>query len=109
MRTRTLLTTPPEFTQTPASGSASPNGLDPLKILSARPSQKLLKLKTALITVGAFRGSTRRVLTPFTLNTGSGTEMPCSTAPLSGWPTYVVLYTPGEETTSFQLLISAEF
>src|SRR5574341_1617689 len=110
MRMRCLVSVPvASGSQMHKFGSASPKGLQPLKMLSARPSQKLLKLYTALITVGAFRGSTRRTLTPLTLNpVGSGTEIPCSTAPLSGWPTYVVLYTPGEETTSFQLLISAE-
>jgi hypothetical protein len=50
------------LTKTLAPGLRGPNGSTPLKMLLARPSQKLRKLKTALIIVGALRGSTCRVL-----------------------------------------------
>jgi len=56
----------------PAEGSRGPNGFRPLKMLLARPSQKLRKLKTALITVGVLRGATRRVRMPCTLNASIG-------------------------------------
>ena len=56
----------PSLVNTRAVGSARiarrPNGLTPLKVLLARPSQKLRKLKTALMLVGVLRGSTLRVL-----------------------------------------------
>src|SRR5450432_367312 len=45
----------------PAEGSRIPNGLRPLKMLFARPSQKLRKLNIALITVGVLRGSTAQI------------------------------------------------
>jgi hypothetical protein len=62
-------------------GSRAPNGLRPLNSCCARPSQKLRKLKTALITVGVFRGSTLRTWTPLTLNTGSPGKVPPSPTP----------------------------
>jgi DNA-binding CsgD family transcriptional regulator len=49
-------------------GVRSPNGETPLKWFWARPPQKLRKLKTALITLGVLRGSTRRTFTPAMLN-----------------------------------------
>ena len=61
-----------------AFGSRRPKGLTPLKTYSARPSQKLRKLKTALMTVGVLRGSTRRVLTLPTRKTGSASNWRCS-------------------------------
>src|SRR5256885_13227713 len=42
---------PSAFTKMTALGSRSPNGFTPLKLLLARPSQKLRKLNAALITV----------------------------------------------------------
>src|SRR5215470_15077302 len=42
--------------------SAWPNGLCPLNMKFARPSQKFRWLNTALIVVGVLRGSTRRML-----------------------------------------------
>ena len=55
-----------------ASGLCRPAESTPLKRLLARPSQKFRWLNTALITVGVFRGSTRRTLMPLTWNpTGS--------------------------------------
>ena len=56
----------PSVVNTRAVGSARiarrPNGLTPLNVLLARPSQKLRKLNTALMLVGVLRGSTLRVL-----------------------------------------------
>ena len=49
-----------------AVGSRSPMGFTPLNSNRACPSQKLRKLKTALMTVGVFRGSTARVSEPKT-------------------------------------------
>src|SRR6185436_6359592 len=65
--------TPPEaFTlPTVAAVSRSPNGLTPLKSFCARPSQKLRKLKTALMTDGVLRPVVRRTGVSSTLNTGS--------------------------------------
>ncbi len=67
------MTVVPSVVNTRAVGSATiarrPNGLTPLKVLLARPSQKLRKLKTALMLDGVLRGSTLRVLSslPLTL------------------------------------------
>src|SRR3979409_2481265 len=55
---------PTMFLKMTAFGSRSPNGLTPLKLLFARPSQKLRKLYAALITLGALRPVTRRTLVP---------------------------------------------
>src|SRR3954471_10338390 len=48
-----------------------PNGSTPLKSFCARPSQKLRKLKTALITDGVLRPVERRTGWPPTLKSGS--------------------------------------
>src|SRR3984957_19216679 len=57
----------PSVVYTRAVGSARiagrPKGLTPLKVLLARPSQKLRTLKTALMLLGVLRGWTLRVLT----------------------------------------------
>jgi hypothetical protein len=60
--TRTI--TPLTRFQTSACGLRAPNGSPPLNTLLPRPSQKLRKLNTALITDGELRGSTRLVFTP---------------------------------------------
>ena len=66
------------FLNTRAFGSRRPKGLTPLNTNSARPSQKLRRLKTALMTVGVLRGSTRRVLIPAMRKSGSATSARCS-------------------------------
>src|SRR4051812_11180985 len=66
---------------TRAPESRIPKGSTPLNSFWARPSQKLRKLNTALITEGALRPVTRRTLTPPTLKTGSVPgDVVCSTA-----------------------------
>src|SRR5205823_4454250 len=70
---------PSTFLKMTAFGSRSPNGFTPLKLLLARPSQKLRKLNAALITVGALRPVTRRTLVPLILKTGSCTAVQKST------------------------------
>src|SRR5919199_6674518 len=50
----------------------SPNGLKPLKVWLARPSQKLSRLKTALMTLGALRPVTWR-LVPVTVQSSWAT------------------------------------
>ena len=45
-----------------ASRSVRPKGVAPLRWKLARPSQKLWRLKTALIIVGVLRGSTLRTV-----------------------------------------------
>ena len=87
--------------QTPAVGSRGPNGFTPLKTKWARPSQKLLKLKTALMTVGVLRAVTRRMLTPSGLEHRVGNAAsPLSTAEPGTMPTNSVSLTPWEPTTS---------
>src|SRR3954464_5664336 len=51
--------------------SREPNGSTPLKSFCARPSQKLRKLKTALMTDGVLRPVVRRTGVPLTLKSGS--------------------------------------
>src|SRR5262249_50108324 len=64
-RTATCATSPRSFaTSTRAPASAAPNGLRPLNMLVARPSQKLRTLRIALIAAGVLRPVTRRVLMP---------------------------------------------
>src|SRR4051812_20393500 len=72
-RLMATLSTPPEPLTWPmrASASRDPKGLTPLKSFCARPSQKLRKLKTALITDGVLRPVVRRTGVPFTLKAGS--------------------------------------
>src|SRR4051794_19138427 len=82
--------------------SRTPKGSTPLNSFWARPSQKLRKLKTALITDGALRPVARRTSTPPTLKTGSGTPVDavCSTE-LPGTTAWNVLgTTPAEPDTS---------
>ena len=68
----TFITLPSPFnSHTPAAKSLGPIGDSPLNRSKARPSQNWRWLNTALITVGVFRGSTRRMVVPLTLNTGS--------------------------------------
>src|SRR3954447_8838794 len=52
--------------------SRLPKGFAPLQVFCARPSQKLLLLKTAFTALGVLRGSTRRVLIVFAGLAGSG-------------------------------------
>ncbi|MCY1449379.1 hypothetical protein D9M71_661120 [compost metagenome] len=59
-------------TKIPASGSRLPKGEKPLNTKLARPSQKLRRLNTALITVGALRPVLRRTLMPLTWKMPSG-------------------------------------
>src|SRR3954462_3062198 len=68
-----ILSTPPEALTAPtrAATSREPNGLTPLKSFCARPSQKLRKLKTALMTDGVLRPVLRRTGVPLTLKSGS--------------------------------------
>src|ERR1041385_6027836 len=56
----------PFMTRTRAPASARPNGFRPLKMLFARPSQKLRMLNTAFTTEGVLRPVTRRTLRPVT-------------------------------------------
>src|SRR4051794_30680671 len=56
---------------TVAAVSREPNGATPLKSFCARPSQKLRKLKTALMTDGVLRPVERRTGWPPTLKSGS--------------------------------------
>src|SRR6266568_320105 len=96
--------------QTPAEGSSGPKGFTPLNSKWARPSQKLLKLKTALILVGVLRAVTRRMLTPTpptcTLKTASETGVPMSTdLSVAGsvlMPAKLVNLTPCEPTMSLE-------
>ena len=60
-------------TQDPRRGIARTWTLTPLKMFPARRSQKFWSVNAALIIVGVLRGSARRVLMPWMLNTGSGT------------------------------------
>jgi hypothetical protein len=84
-----------------ALGSRIPNGLTPLNSFCARPSQKLRKLKTALITEGAFRPVARRTLTPATLKMGSVPEdVVCSTALPGATPRKIVGSSPAEPVTA---------
>src|SRR5919198_1388814 len=72
MSTGTFWTAPVESTlPTRASTSREPNGVTPLKSFCARPSQKLRKLNTALITDGVLRPVVRRTGVPLTLKSGS--------------------------------------
>ena len=60
---------------------AAPNGSTPLKMLLARPSQKLRRMNTALITVGVLRGSTRRVSpAPWKMRSGSRVQLSATAA-----------------------------
>src|SRR5471032_3183087 len=97
----------------PAETSRGQNGLRPLKMLLARPSQKLRKLKIALIIVGVLRGSTCRVLTPCTLKVVESAKLQTSCffaaftlATLI--PTKLARKTPCEETTSLLSNTTAE-
>src|SRR3954471_20187459 len=56
---------------TVAAVSREPNGSTPLKSFCARPSQKLRKLKTALMTDGVLRPVERRTGWSLTLKSGS--------------------------------------
>src|SRR6478672_5855210 len=70
--TGTLSTPPEAFTSpTVAALSRVPNGLTPLNSFCARPSQKLRKLKTALMTDGVLRPVVRRTGVPPTWKSGS--------------------------------------
>src|SRR5262249_34850688 len=107
-RTAVWLTSPRSFaTSTRAPASAAPNGLRPLNMLFARPSQKLRTLNTALIAEGVLRPVTRRVLMPPTLNVGSA-----STEMLSRpWPETSLnneLCTPAEPPMSSKSRVTAE-
>src|SRR5262245_45690806 len=66
----------PSKNATFAFGSRRPNGFTPLKWFCARPSQKLRKLKTALITDGVLRPVVRRTFAPFETNGLPGAAMP---------------------------------
>ena len=65
--------TPPAALTSPTRAAVSrvPNGLTPLNSFCARPSQKLRKLKTALMTDGVLRPVVRRTGVPPTLKSGS--------------------------------------
>src|SRR4051812_36178112 len=72
MLTWTCSTLPSEPTlPTRAPPSRLPNGSTPLKSFCARPSQKLRKLNTALMTDGVLRPVVRRTGAPSTLKSGS--------------------------------------
>src|SRR5262249_5647842 len=106
--TATWLTSPRSLaTSTRAPASAAPNGLRPLNMLFARPSQKLRTLKTALIADGVLRPVMRRVLTPPTLNVGSGcTLMSSRRAPETSLNS--VFTTPCEPPTSSKSRVTAD-
>src|SRR3954452_2649995 len=77
-----IMSTPPEALTAPtrASTSREPNGSTPLKSFCARPSQKLRKLNTALMTEGVLRPVVRRTSVPPMLNSGSGARKCWSSA-----------------------------
>ena len=78
MLTATLSIPPAALTSpTRASGSRAPKGSTPLKSFCARPSQKLRKLKTALITDGVLRPVARRTLTEPTWKSESSASKLC--------------------------------
>src|SRR5260370_29854539 len=62
MRTNTGVTVPLMISWSLWVRSRNPKGFTPLKMKLAFPSQRLSKLKTALIIVGAFLGIARRTL-----------------------------------------------
>src|SRR5512142_1253379 len=95
--------------QTPAVESSGPKGLEPLKVKWARPSKKLLKLKTALMLDGVLRGVTRRMLTPPALNISSVGEGALSIADPKVRPVKSDRTTPWDPTTSLESRITGEF
>src|SRR3954468_8050065 len=96
------LSTPPEALTAPTRASASrdPNGLTPLKSFCARPSQKLRKLNTALMTDGVLRPVERRTLADPTWKSASSAS---SVWPSNGSPSLTPVkcagMTPCEPTT----------
>src|SRR5262249_41788513 len=93
--TCTGLGVPPVTVRTNALGSVGPAGFTPLKVLFARPSQKLRKKKMAFTLLGALRPVTRRMPLP---KTGSGCASHLSA--IFDSFTKVFLATPCEPTTS---------
>src|SRR3954471_7620655 len=85
---------------TPAVVSRGPQTFRPLKILFARPSQKLRKLKTALIVVGVLRGSDCRTLVRPTAKTEVWLRQFSPFLFLVNSPTKSRWNTPWDETTS---------
>src|SRR5690349_15219453 len=92
---------PPGATRTRAVGSpamlAAPNGSTPLKVLLARPSQKLRRMNTALMTLGVLRGSTRRVSPAAVWKVPSGGLAQPSAAAPAAVEVNVPLSAPAEE------------
>src|SRR5262245_37124016 len=86
---------PPLTSRTWAAGSVGPAGFTPLKTLLARPSQKLRKLKMALMLKGVLRPVTWRLLP----NGPARTEVQLSTGPPLR-PRKSRLKTPCEPSTS---------
>src|SRR5262249_28722636 len=81
IRTATGTTDPSAWTcSTRALGSRGPTGFTPLNKNAARPSQKVRKLKMALMAVGVLRPVARRTFLPPTFQTGSATGLQLSTA-----------------------------
>src|SRR6185369_10846534 len=64
--------------RTLARVSDKPNGVAPVNVSLARPSQKLRKLKTAFTTLGALRSPTCRRFNPPARNFGSSMSDPSS-------------------------------
>src|SRR3954462_12022503 len=94
---------------TRAPPSRTPNGLTPLNSFWARPSQKLRKLNTALITEGALRPVTRRTLVPPTLKVGSAVAgLTSSTGFPGSTPRKVEGSTPCEPVTLLVSKVTAE-
>src|SRR5438132_1173515 len=93
---------------TRAFGFLGPVASTPLKMALARPSQKLRKVKIALIIVGVFRGCTRRTFTPPTLKIGSGVTVQFSSAGAGMKSLNFLSVTLCEETTSSASKSTAE-
>src|SRR5205823_1676254 len=92
-----------------AAASAVPNGLRRLKMLFARPSQKLRTLNTALIIDGVLRPVTRRTFKPPTENPfGSGCDVMLSRATPGMMSLNNALWTPCEPPTSSLSRVTAD-
>jgi hypothetical protein len=98
----------PDATSTVARASAEPNGVAELNRLLARPSQKFLRLNTALMTLGAFLDVTCRTFTPSSTNEPAAASAPVSPALVSSTSTNVRLTMPAEPATSRRSRVTAE-
>ena len=82
-RTCCRVSTPSRHTSTPGASAAFPDGVKPLKMRCARPSQNERTENTASMTEGELRDVTRRTCKPPNMNSDlSSASLPSSTA----WP-----------------------